>query len=397
MTHRWIANIGIAVGLVISIQLTPGHAAAQTPAPSASQVSLSELYRDDFLVGLAIDFTETNPPTPQEQVIIKQHFNVITPENSMKPISTHPAEDRWTWDTADRLVDFCQTNNIKVWGHTLVWHAQTGNWFFQGENGQAVTREKALERLKTHIQTQVSRYKGKVIGWDVVNEAIADPNNPSSENLRPQAPWMRAIGPEYLTYAFKFAREADPDVQLYYNDYNIEKGAKHQSSLLLLKRLIQDGAPITGVGIQGHWSLTNLPYDELDQAIQDYKALGLKVAITELDITIRGQGGGQLTPTTGASDGPVTRPATSGPGGRRGGGRGFGGPVLPPTPEQLKTQAEAYAKFFEIFQKHKDVIERVTFWGLNDARSWRRGQAPLLLDGQNKPKPAMEAIIAAKK
>jgi GH35 family endo-1,4-beta-xylanase len=374
--------------LVTSFALTARPATAQT-------VSLGELYRDEFLIGLAIDFTEANPPTPEEQAIIKTHFNVITPENSMKPISTHPAEDRWTWDTADRLVDFCQPNNIKIWGHTLVWHAQTGAWFFQGDNGQPVTRDKALERLKTHIQTQVTHFKGKVIGWDVVNEAIADSNNPSTENLR-NAPWLRAIGPDYLTYAFKFAREADPDVQLYYNDYSIEKGAKHQSSLLLLKRLIKDGAPITGVGIQGHWSLTYLPYEDLDQAIQDYKALGLKVAITELDITIRGQGGGQLTPATAPGDAPATRPATSGPGGRRGAGGG-GGPVSPPTSEQLKAQAQAYAKFFEIFQKHKDVIERVTFWGLNDARSWRRGQAPLLLDGQNKPKPAMDAVIAAKK
>jgi GH35 family endo-1,4-beta-xylanase len=383
-----------AIAFAACVELSRDRVGAQTASPAGGSVSLAQLYRDDFLIGLAIDFTETNPPTAQEQAIIKTHFNVITPENSMKPISTHPAEDHWTWETADRLIDFCQFNNIKVWGHTLVWHAQTGNWLFQGENGQAVTREKALERLKTHIQTQVTRYKGKVVGWDVVNEAIADSNNPTTENLR-NAPWLRAIGPDYLTYAFKLAREADPEVQLYYNDYNIEKGAKHQSSLLLLKRLIQEGAPITGVGIQGHWSLTNLPYEELDQAIQDYKALGLKVSITELDITIRGQGGGQLMPATAPGDAPATRVATSGPGGRRGGGRG--GPVLPPTPEQLKAQAEAYAKFFEIFQKHKEVIDRVTFWGLNDARSWRRGQAPLLFDAQNNPKPALDAIIAAKK
>jgi GH35 family endo-1,4-beta-xylanase len=369
------------------------RAAAQTPAPASGPLSLASLYRDDFLIGVAIDFTENNPLAPEELAIIRTHFNSVTPENSMKPISVHPAEDRWTWGMADTLVDFCQASEIKVWGHTLVWHAQTGNWFFQGENDEPVTREKALERLKTHIHTQVTRYKGRVIGWDVVNEAIADSNNPSTENLR-QSPWMRAIGPDYLTYAFRFAREADPDVQLYYNDYNIEKGAKHRSSLLLLKRLIEQGAPITGVGIQGHWSLTNLPYQQLDEAIANYKALGLRVAITELDITIRGQGGGQLGPATAPGDGPATRAAASGPAGRRGGARG--GPIVPPTPDQLQAQAEAYAKFFKIFQKHSDVIDRVTFWGLNDARSWRRGQAPLLFDGQNKPKPAMDAIIAAK-
>jgi GH35 family endo-1,4-beta-xylanase len=391
MAHIRIAVLYLAATIISSASAGP-RAMAQTAAPP--QASLANLYRGDFLIGTALDFRSPDEFSDLELAIIKTHFNAITPENSMKPGPIHPAEDRWNWESPDRLIDFCQANNIKVWGHTLVWHAQTGNWFFQ-DNGQPVTREKALERLRAHIHTVVSRYKGKIIGWDVVNEAIADQPNGSTENLRPQAPWMRALGPEYLTHAFKFAREADPDVQLYYNDYNIEKGAKHQSSLLLLKRLIKEGAPITGVGIQGHWSLTNLPYEELDQAIQNYKALGLRVAITEMDITIRGQGGGQLGPATAPGDGAATRAAATGPGGRRGGGRG--GPTLPPSPEQLKAQAEAYAKFFEIFQKHNDVIDRVTFWGLNDARSWRRGQAPLLFDGQNQPKPALDAIIAAKK
>jgi GH35 family endo-1,4-beta-xylanase len=377
------------------MQWPRGRAAAQTPAPppASEPASLAEVYRESFLIGTALDFRSPQEFSDLELAIIKKHFNIITPENSMKPGPIHPAEEQWNFESPDRLVEFCQANNIKVWGHTLVWHAQTANWFFQGEGGQPVTREKALERLKTHIHTVVSRYKGKIIGWDVVNEAIADSNNGSTENLRPTAPWLRALGPEYLTHAFKFAREADPDVQLYYNDYNIERGAKHQSSLLLLKRLIAEGAPITGVGIQGHWSLTNLPYEELDQAIQNYKALGLKVAVTELDITIRGQGGGQLGPATAPGGAPSTSPA----GGRRGGGgfgRRGGAPAAPPTPEQVQAQAEAYAKFFQIFQKHK--IDRVTFWGLNDRRSWRAGQSPLIFDGENKPKPAIAAIIAAK-
>jgi GH35 family endo-1,4-beta-xylanase len=267
-----------------------------------------------------------------------------------------------------------------------VWHAQTARWFFDGENGQPVTRDKALERLRQHILAVVGRYKGKIKGWDVVNEAINDRVPADSENLRSSA-WLTAIGPDYINHAFKFAREADPNVELYYNDYNIEKGNKHQSSLLLLKRLISEGVPITGVGIQGHWGLNNLPYEQLEAAIENYKALGLRVSITEMDITITGQGGGQLTP----DGGPASAPTTAA-------GRGRGrGPIAPPTPQQLEAQAKAYARFFEIFQKHGDAIDRVTFWGLNDARSWRRGQAPLLFDGQNRPKPAMDAIVTAKK
>jgi GH35 family endo-1,4-beta-xylanase len=153
----------------------------------------------------------------------------------------------------------------------------------------------------------------------------------------------------------------------------------------LPKRLIAEGAPITAVGIQGHWGLNNLPYEELDKAISDYQSLGLKVMITEFDISLSGQGGGQLNPTSG----PTTQAA--GRGGRR------AVRTAPPTPDELKHQAEAYARFFQIFEKHKDVITRVTFWGLNDARSWRPGQFALIYDAQNKPKPAYFSILEAVK
>jgi GH35 family endo-1,4-beta-xylanase len=372
-------------------------ATAPTTAPATQPTSLAAAYKDDFLVGVATDFNDMRPLTPQELSIITTHFNVITPENSMKPQSVHPAEDRWSWEGADRLVEFCQSNGIAIIGHTLCWHGQTGRWFFEGENGQPVTREKAIERLRQHTSTEVGRYKGKIKGWDVVNEAISDRGPADTENLR-SSDWFRAIGPDYINLAFKFAHEADPNAELYYNDYNIEKGIKHQNSLLLLKRLIREGVPITGVGIQGHWGLNNLPYAELERSIEEYQALGLRVNITEMDITITGQGGGQLTPSPTTAPAEVGGPAT-GPTTTPLRGRGFGGPrgpVAPPTREQLEAQATAYARFFEIFQKHADAIDRVTIWGLNDARSWRPGQAPLLFDGANKPKPALEAILAAK-
>ena len=180
------------------------------------------------------------------------------------------------------------------------------------------------------------------------------------------------MGPEFLTLAFKYAHDADPDAKLYYNDYGIEAGPKHESSMVLLRRLIKDGAPIHGVGIQGHWSTANVPYEAIDKAIKDYASLGLKVSITELDVTIRGAAGGQF-----------------GPGGRP------RGEVTPPSPEDLKAQADAYAKLFAIFIKHKDVVERVTFWGLSDRRTWRFGQHPLIFDASNQRKPAYAAIIDA--
>jgi len=338
----------------------------------AATPSLKDAYRNAFLIGTALDFRTADEFDPTDLEIIKSHFNVLTPENSMKPGPVHPQEDTWSWTRPDTLVGFCGQNNIRTVGHTLAWHSQTNPWFFQD-----ATREIALRRLRNHILTLVGRYKGRMMGWDVVNEAIADGGDETTartENLR-RTRWVETVGPDYLVQAFRFAREADADVALHYNDYNIESGPKHQSSLVLLRRLISEGAPLTTVGIQGHWSiaaLTPQKFEEIDRAIDDYKALKLKVAITELDITIGGAGGGQL------------------------GGQGRGAtPPPPPSGDALQAQADAYAKLFAIFLRHRDVINRVTFWGLNDRRSWRSGQSPLIFDRENRPKPALQAILSA--
>ncbi len=350
---------------------TAGLITSQLGTRTAAAIpSMKDAYKNAFLIGTALDFRRPDEFDATELDIIKSQFNVITPENSMKPQSVHPQEGTWNWTQPDSLVKFCMDNNIKTSGHCLVWHNQTSPWFFQN-----ATREVALQRLHDHILTLLGRFKGKMYGWDVVNEAIndgGDATTAATENLR-NSQWLQIVGPDYLLQAFKFAREADPDVPLHYNDYNIESGPKHQSSLLLLKHLISAGAPITTVGIQGHWSVTGMTAEKLeqiDQAIENYKALKLKVAISELDVTMAGAGGGQL-------------------------GGGARGAAAPPTPEQLQAQAEAYAKLFAIFLKHKDVINRVTFWGLNDRRSWRAGQSPLVFDGQNQPKPALQSIVNA--
>jgi GH35 family endo-1,4-beta-xylanase len=337
---------------------------------AAAAAALKDAYKGVFLIGTALDFRRPDEFTADETQLITSQFNVITPENSMKPGVVHPQEDTWNWTVPDALVAFCGEHGIQTSGHCLVWHNQTAPWFFEG-----ATREIALDRLRTHIHTLLGRYKGKMFGWDVVNEAInegGDAATGKTENLR-NSRWLQTVGPDYLLQAFRFAREADPNVPLHYNDYNIESGPKHQSSLVLLKHLIDQGAPITTVGIQGHWSvnaLTPEKFEEIDRAIADYKALKLKVAISELDVTLAGTGGGQLG------------------GGRR------GAPPPPPTPEALQAQADAYGKLFAIFVKHRDAINRVTFWGLDDRRSWRSGLSPLAFDRDGKPKPALEAIVS---
>jgi GH35 family endo-1,4-beta-xylanase/enterochelin esterase-like enzyme len=352
-------------------QLLFRKAEQEKTAPAVNQhgPTIKDVYKDHFLIGTAGDLPGNY--SDEERGLVKGHFSIVTPENCMKPGPVHPSEDTWRFERPDALVKWCIDNRIAIHGHALVWHVQTNHWFFRDGDQAAVT-----QRMKDHISILVGRYKGKIRGWDVVNEAINDGGNAETartENLR-DSPWMRTVGPEFIPLAFKFAHEADPDARLYYNDYGIEAGPKHASSMVLLKRLIKDGVPIHGVGIQGHWSTADVPYAALDKAIADYASLGLKVSITELDVTIRGASGGQFG---------------RGPGGRR------MGEGAPSSPQDLKAQADAYARLFAIFIKHKHVVERVTFWGLSDRRTWRFGQHPLIFDSNNQRKPAYAAIVDA--
>ncbi len=348
--------------------------------------TLKDAYAGRFLIGTACD---PGNYSDLEQANIRANYNIITPENCMKPGRIHPTENTYAWDQPDTLVKWCEDNHIQVWGHNLCWHAQTGNWFFQAPDGGQVSRELLIERFKSHIITVVGHYKDRIKGWDVVNEAIADggtAETATTENLRVST-WSRIIGPEFLTMAFKWAHEADPRAELYYNDYNIESGYKHASSMVLLKRLIADGAPITGVGIQGHWD-SNPNLREIERAIQDYKSLGLKVSITELDVALTGANSGAL-PGAGAGV-SGTAPAT----------QGVTTPASLATRDSasqkaLQRQANAYARLFELFNKYPGTIERVTVWGINDRRSWRANQRPLLFDSQMQPKPAFDAVLVA--
>ena len=364
------------VANAIAPRANSGAQLAQDPAMETAPVievkvdgTIKDAFKDAFVIGMAGDLP--NRYSEEELKISAEHFIAITPENCMKPERIHPEEMRWSFEQPDALMSWAKEHGMSTHGHTLVWHAQTPNWFFEG--GDAKTIE---QRMQEHIATLVGRYKGKIQSWDVVNEAINDNGNAETaktEHLR-NSKWHQSLGESYLTRAFQYARAADPDAVLNYNDYNIESGPKHASSMVLLKRLIAEGAPIDGVGIQGHWRSGKVPFEDIEKAILDYAGLGLKVSITELDVTIGGQSGGQF-------GGP-------GPGQGRRPGRG-----TPPTIEELNQQADDYAKLFAIFQRHHEKIERVTFWGLSDRRTWRWGQNPLLFDFNNHLKPAYASIL----
>ena len=328
--------------------------AADTTKPDevADLPSLKEIYKDDFLVGTI--YAE-NSLTDQDIALMDSQFNVITPENIMKPEGMQNVEGTFTYDTSDKMIAFAKEHNLLVAGHTLAWHQQSPVWM-----AKDVTREKAIEQLKSHITNVAGHYKGDVISWDVVNEAIED-NRPLPKDgdwtkcLR-HSPWYNAIGPDYIALAFQFAKEANPDCKLYYNDYNLETPQKADVAYAMIKDLISQGVPIEGVGIQGHYQ-TGTAIGGLDYAIQQFGNLDVEISVTELDVTYSKTVDGKM-------------------------------------PEEgYIEQAITYAQIFKVLKANQDKIARVTFWGTIDSQSWRGEMFPCMFDSNYKPKEAFYAVV----
>lgn len=350
------------------------------PAAGTASATLREAFADDFLIGAALDRSALVAGSPRAELVARQ-FSTLTAENDMKWMSLHPAPDRYSFRGADAYVDFGLQHKMAVIGHTLVWHSQTPRWVFEGEGGQPATREVLLQRMREHIQTVVGRYRGRIKGWDVVNEAIADGG---PDGLR-DSPWRRIIGDDFIDHAFRFAREADPDAELYYNDYALEDPRKRRHALDLLRGLIERKVPITGVGLQGHYNLVHPPLEVVEQTIKDFAALGLKVMITELDVDVL----------------PGRGPAGIADINRREQGDASLDPYRDGLPAAVQEQlAQRYAGLFDVFLRNRASVTRVTLWGSDDGHTWLnhfpiRGRMnhPLLFDRTLAPKPACEAVI----
>jgi endo-1,4-beta-xylanase len=341
---------------------------------------LKHEFSDAFLIGTAMNRRQIYGDDTSSIEIIKTHFNSLTPENITKWQVIHPKPGEFNFEPADKFVEFGETNDMFMVGHTLVWHSQTPGWVFQDEEGNPLDRESMLERMREHIHTVVGRYKGRIHGWDVVNEALNEDGS-----LR-ESPWYRIIGRDYLIKAFEYAHEADPDAELYYNDYNLEKPEKRSGAIDLIKYLQENGAPVTGIGTQSHLHLKTPSLQEIEKTITDFAALGIDVMITELEIDVLPyptgyQQGADLSSIIRDEEG--LNPYTDG---------------LPD--DVQKELAQRYKDVFEVYLKHKDVITRVTFWGVNDGNSWKnnypaRGRTnhPLLFDREWQSKPAFYEVV----
>jgi endo-1,4-beta-xylanase len=320
---------------------------------AAAEPSLKDAYKGDFVIGAAMNAQQITGKDARGDAIIESQFDAISPENDLKWERIHPLPGGYNFTIADQYVAFGVQHHMYTVGHTLVWHAQTPRWVFEDADGKPIGKEELLARLKAHIFTVVGRYKGKIKAWDVINEAVGD------DGRMRQSPWYKIGGEELYVKAFQWAHKADPKAELTYNDYNIENPEKKAAALAFVKRLKAAGAPITTVGIQGHYTLTSPDLKLLDEAISDFSALGVKVAITELDVDVLPR------PANMGASADVFMKLASDP---------AMNPYVNGLPDDVqKKLTERYGEIFAICLKHKDAVERVTLWGVTDADSWHNG------------------------
>ena len=360
--------------ILLGLMCLAGLAQAQGPwgrPPVEDPTGYKDNYKDYFTVGVAVNMR--NVSDPDQIALIKKNFNSITAENDMKPVSLQPREGEWNWENADKIANFCRENNIPLRGHCLCWHSQFADWMFVDKNGNDVSKEVFYERLRTHIHAVVNRYKDIVYAWDVVNEAMADGDgrmNPWTREVPSpyrQSRHFKLCGDEFIAKAFEFAREADPDALLFYNDYNAADPAKRDRIYNMVKKMKDAGVPIDGIGMQGHYNIYGPSMENVEAAIKKYSEIVDQIHFTELDIRINEEMGGQLRFSRGEAK---------------------------PVPEHVKVLHEAqYADLFKLFRKYKDVITNVTFWNLSDRDSWLgQNNYPLPFDKDYKPKRVYRII-----
>lgn len=373
--RQLLAMTGAATTLAATIK-------AQAAAKASAATGLREAYKDDFLIGAALSARIIKQQDPMLMALVNKEFNSITPENCMKWGEVRNANGSWNWQHTDAFVDFGSKHNLHMVGHTLGWHSQIPDSVFFDKDGKYISKAELEKKQKDHITTIVERYKGKLKAWDVVNEAVGD------DNKMRQSHWYKIMGDDFLVNAFNLAHEVDPNAHLLYNDYNNERPEKRQATVEMIKRLQQRGTPIHGVGMQAHIALqTNM--QQFEDSILAYSALGLKIHLTELDIDVLpsiwnlpvAEISTQFEYT------PERDPYTKG------------------LPKKIDVKlAKAYEALFKILIKHRDKVDRVTFWGVSDDASWLNGfpikgrtNYPLLFDRQHAPKSAYFRLMDLKR
>src|SRR5690554_252966 len=349
-------------------------------AQSPKNDGLKDIFAESYHIGVALNSRQVNSSNEKVNRLIENHFNSLSPENGLKWQLVHPEIDRYDFKFGDEYVALGEKLGAFTIGHCLVWHQQTPRWVFVDESNQPLSKEALISRMEDHIEAVAGRYKGKIHGWDVVNEAFNEDGS-----IR-ESEWSKIAGTDFMKAAFRKAQEVDPDAELYYNDYNVWRASKRKGILDFAKEMVAEGIKVDAIGMQGHYQLESPSLSEIEQAIIDIHEAGFKVVVTELDVDVlprpRRAEGADLNMNFANSD--EYNPYKDGI-----------------TAEAEAKLAERYADIFRIFEKHKDKITRVTFWGLGDGNSWLnnfpvRGRTnyPLLFDRDLEPKTEIIEKIA---
>ncbi len=363
--------------LILALISLVTFACSKKEEKPAEPKTLRNLYKDAFYIGTALNRFQIEETDSTMAALVGKEFNSITAENIMKSMNIHPARDTFNFEMADKFLALGEKYDMFIHGHTLVWHSQLSPWFN--------TIEDSLEfaaATEKHVKDLTQHFKGKLGSWDVVNEAL------NEDGTLRNSIFLQKMGEDYLASAFKWTAEVDPDVDLYYNDYNMTNPDKRQGAIRMVKNIIDQGVKVDGIGMQGHWHLNSPSLEEIEQSILDYSELGVKVAITELDVSVLPNPwdleGAEISQNFENLEG--MNPYKNG------------------LPDSIQVKlANRYKDIFEIFLKHKDKISRVTFWGVSDRQSWLNGfpirgrtNYPLLFDRDLQPKAAYDSIIALK-
>jgi len=332
-----------------------------------NQYALKDVFKKNFLIGAAVSYDQISGKDTNVISIIESQFNSITPENCLKWESVHPKPNVYDFEQADRFVAFGEKNKMFIVGHILIDQEQVPDWVFKDANGRNVDRETLLNRMREHIFKVMGRYKGKINAWHVINEPIG------RDGRMRKTRWFEILGDDYIQKAFEYAHEADPNVELYYNGHDMLTKEATDSIVRLVGDIKSKGGRIDGIGVQAHWKLNTPSLDEVENGIVNLTQSGVKVMITEMDITVL----------------PRNVPQKE----------------LNPYPDALPAEvqeklAKRYGELFAIFRRHADKISRVNFWGVHDGQSWLnnwpvqgRTDYPLLFDRKLQPKPAFFAVV----
>lgn len=367
-----------ALGLSLTYCAPQEPSSAPAAAPETEAPSLRSAFADDFLVGAALAPKHIYNVGMRGKNLVMREYNTITPENVMKWEEINPAPGKFNWEEPDNFVKFGEENGMFIVGHALIWHSQLSDYV-----KKITDRDEMLAAMKTHIDAVAGRYKGRIDAWDVVNEAL------NEDGTLRESEFYKVLGEDYLAEAFKMAAAAaGPETKLYYNDYNMWNADKREGAIRMIKKIRAAGGRVDGIGMQAHYSIVGPTIDTIEQSIAAYAAAGLPVMMTELDVTVLPNPwdlvGAEVSQNFENSS------------------------YMNPFPEGLTDSmqtvlADRYEELFQLYLKHADKIERVTFWGVNDGHSWLNGwpvkgrtNYPLLFDREYAKKEAYERVMSLK-